>query len=162
VTGDLPAEVRLELGPPRREPGGVHVLGARDRGDFTGELLEGSGRDRHSHPIALLLEVADRAEPRDEEPREVAEEAERGRERRGDLDGSEMEEPSGRAGGEGSRDGLGGPGLERRGVRILEEAQPSRGGDREREAVLRLGWERPVTGHLTTGAGAIARERRRC
>ena len=52
---------------------------APPRGGLAGEPVEGPGRDRHLYLGASLLEVADGAEPRDEEPGEVPEEAQRRR-----------------------------------------------------------------------------------
>jgi hypothetical protein len=120
-------------------------------------LVEQTRRDRDIDLGSPLLEIADGTKPGNEEPCEVPEESQRRRKRGGDLDGAEMKEPGGRSIGEGGRDRLGQLRVERRRVRALEEAEPPRGGDRERELSLDRGLARHVTGHGGAGAGSPGR-----
>ena len=156
VTADLLAEERLEIRPPRLEASRVDVLGSGQRRRFAGEPVEHARRDRDIDLGSLLLEVADGTEPGDEESREVPEESQRRRKLGGHLDGAKMKQPGSRSAGEGGRDRLGRPGVERWGVRVFEKPEPSRGGDREREASLDRGLARRVTGHCRDGAGSAA------
>jgi hypothetical protein len=126
VAADLLTEERLEVGPPLLETGRIDVLGSRQRRDLAGELLEGVRGDRDVDLGSPLLEIADGAEPGDEEPCEVPEESQCRRKRGGDLDGAEVKEPGGRSADEGGRDRLSRPRVERWRVRALEEAEPSR------------------------------------
>ncbi len=126
VAADLVAEECLELRPPRREPGDVDVLGAGQRRRLAREPVQLAGRrDGDVHLCASLLDVADAAEPGDEEPREVPEESQRGRKLGRDLDGAQVKEPGGRPAGEGRHDCGGRRRIERRLVWALDNAEPS-------------------------------------
>ena len=159
VAADLLSEERLELLPPRLEPLRIDVLGSGQGRGLAREPVDHPRRDRDLHLGASLLEVADGAEPGDEEPREVPEEAQVRRQRGGHLDGAEMKEPGGRSLGEGGRDRPGRPRVERRRVGAVEEAEPARGGDREREPSLGRGGGRRVRRRAGARVGLAARRR---
>ena len=162
VTRDLLAEVRLELGPPGLQPGGIHVLGARGSGASRAR----AAREHRGGPARL----PGRAAPRGRRTAQSRVTKSRAKSRKNPSAGRaawatstapRWKEPGGWPDGEGGRDGLGGPELERRRVRILEEAQPSRGRDGGRESALRRGRLGAVTGHGTTGADGVERRPRR-
>jgi hypothetical protein len=113
MVADLLAEERLELRPPGLEPGHIHVLAPGERRRLSGEPVELPERGRNVHLGAPLLDVAEAAEPGDEEPREVPEESQRRRKPGRDLDGTEVKEPGGWPADEGGRDRRGRPRIER-------------------------------------------------